>query len=159
MENEVKKPITPENTGKNQDTRFRPGQSGNPAGKPRGARNRATMLAEEMLDGQARELIQKAIDLALSGDIDALRLCISRLCPPRKDRPVKISIPPIHTCEDVMEAHAKIIRAVASGKITPEEGSTISGLIENCRKSIETSDIERRILALEKAEDEKRGRQ
>jgi hypothetical protein len=33
----------PDNTGQKQDdTRFKPGQSGNPAGRPRGARNKLT---------------------------------------------------------------------------------------------------------------------
>ena len=83
-------PVTgPERTGRKQaDTRFKPGQSGNPDGRPKGARNATTLALEALLDGQANALTQKAIDLALTGDMAALRLCLDRILPPRKDRPV-----------------------------------------------------------------------
>jgi hypothetical protein len=66
----------------------KPGQSGNPYGRPRGARNRATVVAERLLDGEADALTRKAIELAKEGDTTALRLCIERILPARKDRPV-----------------------------------------------------------------------
>ncbi len=55
---------------------------------------------ETLLDGQAEALTQKAIDLALAGDMAALRLCLDRILPPRKDRPVSIEMPTIDTAED-----------------------------------------------------------
>ena len=61
---------------------FKPGQSGNPLGRPKGARNRATIAAEALLDGEAEALTRKAIELALDGDTTALRLCLERLMPP-----------------------------------------------------------------------------
>ena len=72
-----------ENTAQQQ--RGRPGQSGNPEGRPKGSRNVTTLALETLLDGQAAALTQKAIDLALSGDMAALRLCLDRILPPRKD--------------------------------------------------------------------------
>jgi hypothetical protein len=45
------------------------------------------MAVKTLLDGQASALTQKAIDMALAGEIRALRLCMDRLVPPRKDRP------------------------------------------------------------------------
>jgi len=71
---------------------FQPGQSGNPHGRPRGARNRATIAAETLLDGEAYALTRKAIDLAKQGDTAALRLCIERILPARKDRPVSFEM-------------------------------------------------------------------
>ena len=65
-------------------TQFKPGQSGNPAGKPKGTRNATTLALEALLDGQAAALTQKAIDLALAGDMAALRLCLDRSCRPAK---------------------------------------------------------------------------
>ena len=58
----------PENTGAKQGGRFQKGRSGNPAGKPKGARHRATLAAEALLDGEAEALTRKAIELALAGD-------------------------------------------------------------------------------------------
>ena len=66
-------------TGKKQDTRFKPGRSGNPEGRPRGSRNATTLALEALLGGEAETLTRKAIELAKGGDLAALRLCIDRL--------------------------------------------------------------------------------
>ncbi|WP_346658170.1 DUF5681 domain-containing protein [Bradyrhizobium sp. 138] len=68
-----------------QDARFQPGQSGNPRGRPRGSRNRTTLAVEALLEGEAEALTRKAIELATGGDIQALRICLDRLCPPRRE--------------------------------------------------------------------------
>ena len=59
---------------------FKPGTSGNPSGKPAGARNKTTLAVEALLDGEAEDLTRKAIELAKAGDMTALRLCLDR-CP------------------------------------------------------------------------------
>jgi len=75
--------------------RFRKGQSGNPAGRRRGVRNKATEAAERLLEGEAEALARKAIERALEGDPTALRLCLDRLIPPRRGRTVHLpSVPP-----------------------------------------------------------------
>ena len=66
---------------------FQPGQSGNPHGRPVGSRHRATLAAEALPDGEAEELTRTAINLTKGGDMAALRLCLERICPPRRDRP------------------------------------------------------------------------
>ena len=86
--------VSPDNTDEKQRGRpFEKGTSGNPSGRPRGSRNATTLALEVLLDGQAQALTQKAIDLALTGDIPALRLCLDRILPPRKDRPVSFTLP------------------------------------------------------------------
>lgn len=72
---------------------FQKGQSGNPKGRPQGSRHKATIIAQALLDGQTESLVQKAVELALAGDVTALRLCIERLVPPRKDSPVVVTLP------------------------------------------------------------------
>jgi hypothetical protein len=69
-----------DNTGKEQDTRFKPGQSGNPNGRPKGSLNATTLAAQALLDGEAETLTRKAVELAKGGDLAALRLCLDRLC-------------------------------------------------------------------------------
>ncbi len=73
--------------------RGRPFAPGNP-GKPKGTRNRSTLAAEALLEGEAAALTRKAVDIAKGGDVAALGLCIERLVPPREDRPVRFSLPP-----------------------------------------------------------------
>ncbi len=136
-------------TGKQQSGRFQPGQSGNPAGRPRGARHKATVAAELLLDGEAETLTRKAIDLAKSGDGSALRLCLERILPARRDRPVSFDLPAIETANDATNAMAAILRAVAEGDVTPNEGEAVAKLIETHLKAIEVTEIEARLSALE----------
>lgn len=68
--------------------RFRPGQSGNPAGRRRGTRNRATNIALALLDGEGEALTRKAIEMAHAGNETMLKLCLERIIP--RARPVPV---------------------------------------------------------------------
>ena len=70
--------------GRNTDGKFSDGN----AGRPKGSRNKATIAIESLLEGQAEALTQTAISKALDGDSIALRLCMDRIAPPMKDKPV-----------------------------------------------------------------------
>jgi hypothetical protein len=97
--------MTPEKADEKRAGRFPKGQSGNPAGKPKGTRNATTLALEALLDGQASALTQKAIDVALTGDIPALRLCMDRILPPRKDSPVAFDLPEMKTLNDAVPGY------------------------------------------------------
>ena len=144
------KPEVSANAKQNKDHLWKKGQSGNPAGKKPGTRHKATILAERLLDGQAEELIQQCVQNALDGDSTAMRLCIERLVPPRKDRPVNLDLPQMKCVEDTIKAMAVISSGVADGELTPSEGQVLSGMVENYRKAIETTELEERISNLEK---------
>jgi hypothetical protein len=139
----------PENTGQIQGGKFPKGKSGNPRGKPKGSRHKATLAIESLLEGQADALTQKAVELALDGDVTALRLCLDRIAPARKDAPVMIDIPDISTADGTLKAGSAIVAAVASGEISPDEGQKLMSLIEVQRRQIETADLEARLAALE----------
>lgn len=128
---------------------FKKGQSGNPAGKPKGARHKATRAVEALLEGEAEALTRKAVEKALEGDTMALRLCLERLCPPRKDRPLEpIKLPKL-TPGNLSETSATIIRAVASGHLAPSEGESLGKLLEGHRRAIELQELEERLAKLE----------
>jgi len=129
-------------------TRGRPFGPGNP-GKPKGARSRATMAAEALLDGEAEKLTRTAIDKALEGDSVALRLCLERLVPPRKDSPITIELPPITSAADVVSASAAVLSAVGAGEISPDEAGRVMALLTAHKNIVETGDLESRIAALE----------
>lgn len=140
----------PENTGAKQATgQFRPGSSGNPAGKPAGARHKVTRAVEALLEGQHAALTQKAIDKALEGDGMALRLCLDRIAPPRKDSPLSFALPPIKSAADTVQASASLLAAVAAGEVTPDEAGRVMALLTAHRSLVETGDHEKRIEALE----------
>src|SRR5215472_10909408 len=71
---------------------FEKGQSGNPAGRPIGSRNRATLAAQVLLEGQMEAITQKAAELALQGDINAIRLCMQHGLPPVREQPVEFEL-------------------------------------------------------------------
>ena len=135
------------NTYTDERGKFAPG---NP-GKPKGARHKVTRAVVELLEGEAEALSRKAIELALVGDTTALRLCLERLSPPRKDTPVQYDLPALETAQDAVAAARAVVQAVATGELTPFEGASIMGLVETFRRTIETSDLELRVQALEEA--------
>ena len=141
---------SPAKTEKQQVSKFRPGKSGNPNGRPQGSRNKATLAVEALLDGQSEALTQKAVEMALTGDMQALKLCLERICPPRKDRPVTFALSEMSSSKDAVNAMAGILEAVAAGEITPDEANRIAGIIEVYRKTLETTELETRLQALEK---------
>jgi hypothetical protein len=141
----------PENTGPKQNARFQPGQSGNPAGRPKGSRNRATLAIEALLEGEGEALTRKAIELAKAGDIQALRLCLDRLSPPRKDSPVAFDLPEMKTVSDAVLAMGALVKAVAEGDLTPTEAAELTRMVQTFTKILETAEFEERIRKLEEA--------
>ena len=135
-------------------TRGRPFEPGNP-GRPKGSRNKATLAAEALLDGEAETLTRKAIDLANAGDTTALRMCIERILPARKDRPVPISLPPITNPADAVTVLAAITSAVSDGEITPMEASELSKVVDSYTRAVETRDIVARLDRLEAEKERK----
>lgn len=139
----------PETTGRKQGGRFKPGVSGNPDGRPAGARHKTTRAIEALLDKEHEALTRKAIDKALEGDMVALRLCLDRLAPPRKDAPVAIDLPAVRSAADAVEASAAVLVAVAAGEITPDEAARVMALLTAHKSIVEAGDHEARIAALE----------
>ncbi|WP_238320091.1 DUF5681 domain-containing protein [Sphingobium sp. YBL2] len=123
--------------------------SGNPAGKPAGARHKITRAIEALLDKDHEALTRKAIEKALEGDMVALRLCLDRLAPPRKDAPVSIALPAVRSAADAVEASAAILASVAAGEITPDEAGRVMALLTAHKSIVEAGDHEARIAALE----------
>jgi len=133
------------NNGRNTDGTF---ASGNP-GRQHGSRHKATRIVLALLDGEAEELTRKAVEMALDGDATALRLCLERIAPPRKDAPVQFEMPKMKGAEDAAQAAAVVLQSVAAGDLTPTEGAHVMALIETYRRTLETTEIEKRLKELE----------
>lgn len=129
---------------------FKPGQSGNPAGKPRGTKNKIERPIIALMGQHAEAVAQRVIDEALQGDLQACRLVLERVSPAPKDRPINLpDMPDTRSAVGVSQAQQRILEAVAEGGITPSEGSTLTGILEARRKALETVELEQRITALE----------
>jgi hypothetical protein len=130
---------------------FQKGESGNPAGRPRGARNRTTILMQDLLADHAEAIGRKAIALAQEGDIAAIRVCMDRLAPARKDEPVAFDLPPLDTAADSVAAAASIVAAVAAGELTPSEAAELAKVIYVYVRALEAKGFEDRLAKLEGA--------
>src|SRR3954447_18748255 len=128
---------------------WKPGQSGNPNGRPKGARHRATIAAEALFDGESEALTRRCIEAALSGDPTALRLALDRILPPRRDRPVNFPLPPIQTLADVRAARASIVDAVAAGRLLASEADDLGRQLDGYVRAYEADEIEQRLAAVE----------
>lgn len=131
-------------------TKYLPGESGNPNGKKPGTLNKRTQLAK-LLEPHAEELIEKAVELARSGDVNALRLCLERLIPKVKDECISFVLPVERLTEiaGLLDSNSSIIQAVAEGEITPEQGQTFSALITSQYKLIVDAELKQRLEAIE----------
>jgi hypothetical protein len=87
--------------------------------------------------------------MALAGDPTAMRIVIDRLCPPRRERTISLDLPSIKSATDLIVAAAALTEATAAGDITPSEAASMSTLIGNVAKSIETVEIVARLAKLE----------
>ena len=131
-------------------TRGRPFAPGNP-GRPKGARHKVSRAVEMLLEGEAEALTRKAVEAALGGDMTALRLCLDRIAPARREAPVTFDLGRLDGPAAALEATARAIEAMAEGELTATEAAAVVALLESYRKAFETVEIERRLAALEAA--------
>ena len=131
---------------------FIKGQSGNPMGKRPGTRNRATIIAEEMLDCATRPLLRGAIDDAQGGDGVMKRFCISRIIGPRRERPVRFDLPPLRSAADLSAAMEAVTSAVANGELTIGEAWEFSQIVDNFIRAIDASEFASQLARVEAAQ-------
>jgi hypothetical protein len=81
----------------------------------------------------------------------ALRLCLDRILPPRKDRPVSFVLPAVTGPNDAAAAMSSILGAVSSGEITPGEGAEVAKLIDSYVRAVEATELNDRLTRLERA--------
>jgi hypothetical protein len=128
---------------------FEPGQSGNPAGRPLGARNKRTVLIEAMFEGEVDAVVRQTIEQAKEGNVGAIRIILDRLSPRPKDSSIDYPLPPLKTCEDSLAALASIAAAVGAGELTPSEAQALSLVVERHMSAIDRATFEKRLGMLE----------
>jgi len=128
---------------------WKKGTSGNPRGRPKGSRNKATLLAIAAMEGELSDVVRVVINAAKGGDMGAARLVVDKLIPATRERQLSIQLPPVLNVDDCANAQAVVLAAVAAGDVLPSEGEALAGLIEQQRRSLETSDLAARLAAIE----------
>jgi hypothetical protein len=126
-----------ENTSPILGHRFQKGESGNPAGKPKGARHRTTLMAERLMQDDAEKIVNAVIAAARNGDMTAAKIILDRIAPVRRSS--SFDLPRIEGWADVGAARAAILEAVADGNLMPSEAADIFKLVEKVARSCEAA--------------------
>lgn len=130
-------------------TQFKPGQSGNPKGRPPGARSRKLAILDTLGEAAAEAILVATIDGAKGGDTSAARAVLDRVWPTRKGARVAFELPEIVKADELSAAIACVNRQVAEGRLSLEEGVLVVGLLDAQRRALETGEFAARLAALE----------
>jgi len=130
---------------------FVKGQSGNPAGRKPGSKNRQTLLDQALLEGEGEAIMRTLIDNAREGDKVALRLCAERLVPRAKAeaRVVPFELPPINSVHDLLPALSAIAAGVADGEISSAEAAALSAVVDRWTEAVQVVDFDERLKKVE----------
>ena len=142
-------------TAGQQNARFKPGQSGNPSGRPKGSRHKISLLAEKLMSDDVEGVVSSVVKAAKNGDMTAARLILERVSPPRKDVPISIELPEINAVDDVSKAMAVVVKAAASAEIGLTEADALTRLIQGFGASLEMSELAKRVEQLENQADQR----
>ncbi len=130
---------------------FKKGESGNPQGRPVGTRNKTTLAALSLIEDEGEQLTRKAVELALNGDLQALKLCMERIAPPAKERPLEaFNMPQLNDQRSVLEALNAIANKLSQGELLPTEATSVCKVLEQYRKHFETTELTERLETIER---------
>ena len=136
--------------------RGRPFEPGNKfgRGRPTGSRNKSTVALQSMMEQHGEAIVKKTVLMAIQGDKMAIRLCLERLLPARRNSPIRFKLPPINSAAGVTRALSRVVQGVADGKLSAAEGETLTAILERLQRNIQTLDLEKRVGALERQNSE-----
>lgn len=124
---------------------FKKGTSGNAKGRP--STNVTADKLRKSINDDMPDILNKLIELAKGGDVQAIKLVLERVCPALKPQAVPISLT---VCDSLAEQGNEIIRATMQGQIPPDIGSQLITALSNQGKLIELQEMQERLQRIEK---------
>lgn len=146
----MNKPAIPANAEKMRgNPKFQKGRSGNPKGKIKGTRNKATLFAEQLLQGELETICRRLLQEAVEGNMQAIKIVLDRLLPPKRNIPIAIDLTKLENSSDALNAISYVTVAVSRGDLSVEEGEALSRMIEVYIRAVEAHDYETRLSKIE----------
>jgi hypothetical protein len=109
-------------------------------GRPPGSKNKATLLAGRLAAEKGNELLNKAVEVALAGNIPMLKFLLERILP--RERTVEFDLFPLEKAHDSIDAVSDIVQALAEGQITPREAADLGQVVSTYVRAVETTEAE-----------------
>ena len=127
-------------------TAWKPGKSGNPAGRPKGIPNPQTKL-RRMIDAEG--IVAKLQEAALAGDVQAARTLLERALPVYRASAEPVQLPGLNDALELADKAQAVLAAIADGSIPPDLGAQLVTAIGTVARVAEVDELARRIAALE----------
>ena len=124
---------------------WKPGESGNPAGRTPGSGEVAKLRAA--IGQHVPAIITRLVQAAMGGDVGASRLLLERVCAPLKasEETTPLTLPD----GTLTEQGRAVLAGVAAGELAPGEGAALLASLGTLAKLQEADELEARIVALE----------
>ncbi|MEI8574555.1 hypothetical protein U737_19920 [Methylomonas sp. LW13] len=126
--------------------KFKPGQSGNPNGRPKG--KSAGGMVRKAIEERREDILKVVMDAALNGDLQACKTLLDRIAPTL--RPVAASVAiTLNKSAGLAEQGAEVVNAALSGNVPPDVANQLISVLTHQGKLIETTELIARVEALE----------
>lgn len=128
--------------------RFKPGQSGNPAGRKPGTKTARTRITEA-LASDLPGLLETTKQAALGGDMVAMRLLLERALPVNKQACALLDLPAMQEATDLTGKATAVLDAIASGEVPPDVGAQLVTAITGAARVAELDALTARLDDME----------
>jgi hypothetical protein len=129
---------------------FTKGASGNPAGRPKGIRDKRHRYAEA-IESMIPHVLDSVYQKALAGDMTAARMLLDRTLPNKRPEQERVEIE--HSGNIASDAQ-NVLKGVLDGEVSPDVGASLLSAMTSVLKAVEVDDLAKRIEALESKSNE-----
>ncbi len=107
---------------------FKPGFSGNPAGRKKNVRLTSTILREQIADA-IPDIIATLLEQAKGGDVAAAKLLLERAIAPLRPEALPTPLPELQNASSLHDLLTGLVKSMAAGEIAISDGAILMSAI------------------------------